>query len=259
MNSLNVLLILTFTSSLTVGCASIETSTPGDPLESINRPIHKFNSQVDKAVLKPVAQGYTNLVAPEFRSCVGNFFANLDDVNSTVNHLLQGKLVGAFNDACRVVLNSTVGLFGLVDAASELGFRKTNDEDFGQTLGYWGVGSGPYLVVPFYGPSTLRDFTGRLVDGFLDPLANHKPVDERLVGTAVNVVDTRARLMPATDLVDRIALDSYSFVRDAYLSRRASQIRDGKPEDEEIEQAYPEMGASLMRRTQMRSVVFKPF
>lgn len=259
MNHLKVFFMIALTSFLVGGCATVQTPAESDPLESVNRSVLKFNQKVDDVVLKPVAQGYTDYVAPEFRTCVANFFANLEGVNSAVNNVLQGKFAAAVNDTCRVLLNSTVGLLGLVDAASELGFPKKDEEDFGQTLGYWGLGAGPYLVLPFFGPTTLRDFTGRLVDGFIDPLANHKPVNERLVAKSTDVVDTRARLLPATNLVDRVALDRYSFIRDAYLARRESQIRDGMPAEKEVDDYYPEMGASFMRRASYRSVFLKAF
>lgn len=210
-------------------CTTVKNPTPTDPLEGFNRSVDSFNQVVDRVALKPAAKGYNAVVPEEIRGCVTNFFANLDDVASSLNNLLQLKPKRAFTDMCRVVLNSTVGLLGLVDVATQFGIERTN-EDFGQTLGYWGVGSGPYLVVPFLGPSSVRDFPARFVDNQVDPLANHEPVDERLIATGVDVVDTRARLIPATDLVDRVALDKYSFVRDAFLARRASQIRDGKPD-----------------------------
>lgn len=213
-------------------CTTVQQPTEGDPFEGFNRSVDSFNQGFDRMIAKPVAQGYQKNVAWEFRTCVTNFFGNLEDVGSAVNNLFQGKFKSAFTDTCRVVLNTTVGLLGLVDAASEMGLEKT-DEDFGQTLGVWGVGSGPYLVLPFFGPSSLRDLSGRVVDGQIDPLSNHEPVDERLVATGVDAVDTRARLLPATDFVDRVALDKYSFVRDAYLACRESQIRDGRQVDEE--------------------------
>lgn len=213
-------------------CTTVQQPTEGDPFEGFNRSVDGFNQEFDQLVAKPLAQTYEKNVAWEFRACITNFFGNLEDVGSAVNNLLQGKFKAAFTDTCRVVVNTTVGLLGLVDAASEMGLEKT-DEDFGQTLGYWGVGSGPYLVLPFLGPSSLRDLSGRLVDGQVSPLSNHEPVDERLIATGVDAVDTRARLLPATDLVDRVALDKYSFVRDAYLARRESQVRDGQPAVEE--------------------------
>lgn len=215
------------------GCASVANRNPADPLEGFNRRVDGFNQAVDSFALRPIAKGYVDTVPPEVRMCVGNFFSNLGDVKNVLNNVLQLKPKAAFNDMCRIAINSTIGILGLVDVASELGFQK-HDEDFGQTLGYWGVGSGPYLVLPILGPSTIRDFPARILDRQVDPLAQHDPVNERNVGIVTDAVDKRARLLPATDLVDRVALDKYSFVRDAYLARRASQIRDGAPDPSEL-------------------------
>lgn len=230
--------------SMASACTTMRAPSDTDPLEGFNRSIDSFNEAVDQGVGKPLARGYNNYVAPEFRTCIANFFANLDDLGIAVNNLLQGKPKDALSDLCRVAINSTVGLLGLVDVASDFGFEK-HDEDFGQTLGVWGVGPGPYVVLPFFGPSNLRDAFGRVVDGTVDPLGNHRPVDERNVARFIDVVDTRARLLPATDLVDRVALDKYSFVRNAYLARRASQIRDGRPEEEQEEEVTSDKSSML--------------
>lgn len=237
-------------------CTTIQEPTEGDPFEGFNRSVHDFNEGFDKVVAKPVAKGYEDVVAWEFRTCVTNFFNNLDDVSSAVNNLLQGKFKSAFTDTCRVVVNSTVGILGLADAASEFGIERTN-EDFGQTLGYWGVPSGPYLVLPFFGPSSMRDLTGQVADSFVEPLPNHEPVDERVVATAIDAVDTRARLLPATDLVDRIALDKYSFIRDAYLARRESQVRDGKTDEGALNRVMPE-DVSVIQHKPFASVEMVP-
>lgn len=221
--------------ALAAGCTSVRAPSDADPFEGFNRGVDSFNQTVDKVALKPVAQGYDKYVPGAVKSCVGNFFSNLNDISIAVNNLLQGKFKEAGSDICRFAINTTVGVLGLTDPASGMGFQK-HDEDFGQTLGYWGVGSGPYLVLPLLGPSTIRDTAGRVVDNPMDPLAQHTPVDERNSAIAVKAVDKRAELLPATNLVDRVALDKYSFVRDAYLASRASKIRDGKPapEDEEL-------------------------
>jgi phospholipid-binding lipoprotein MlaA len=203
-----------------------------DPLEGLNRSIDGFNQVVDKAVIKPLAQGYDKVTPPEIKTVIGNFFSNLDDVSVAFNNLLQGKPKAAGSDITRFALNTTIGIVGLADVATELGFQK-NDEDFGQTLGVWGMGSGPYLVLPLLGPSTLRDAPARFVDAPLDPLYHYDDVRVRNSLLVVNVVNTRARLLPATDLVERIALDQYAFVRDAYLKRRASLVRDGAPDPNE--------------------------
>lgn len=203
-----------------------------DPLEGFNRSVDGFNQVVDKAVVKPLAQGYDKATPPEIKLVIGNFFSNLDDVRVAVNNLLQGKPKAAGSDITRFALNTTIGIVGLADVATELGFQK-NDEDFGQTLGVWGVGSGPYLILPLLGPSTLRDGSARVVSASLDPLYHYDNVRARNSLVLISAVNARARLLPATDLVERIALDQYAFVRDAYLKRRASLIRDGAPDPNE--------------------------
>lgn len=211
---------------LACGCTTVRAPSQSDPWEGFNRGVSEFNDVVDKVALRPLAKGYDKIVPNEIQTCVGNFFSNLNDLSIALNNLLQGKPKAAAQDFCRFALNTTVGILGFVDVASDLGFPK-HDEDFGQTLGYWGVNSGPYVVLPFIGPSTVRDTAGRVGDAPLDPLGQHTPVDERNTAIFVKAVDKRASLLPTTDLVDRIALDKYSFIRDAYLARRASQVRDG--------------------------------
>ena len=229
---------------LSTACTSMRAPSDTDPLEGFNRSVDGFNQVVDKAVVKPVAQGYEKVTPPEIKIVIGNFFSNLDDVRVAVNNLLQGKPKAAGNDAARFALNTTIGIVGLVDVATELGFQK-NDEDFGQTLGVWGVGSGPYLILPFLGPSTLRDGSARFVSASLDPLYHYDNVRARNSLVLLNAVQVRARLLPATDLVERVALDQYAFVRDAYLKRRASLIRDGAPDpNEQIYEDFEEESRS---------------
>lgn len=246
--------------SLAAGCTTMRAPSESDPLEGFNRSVDGFNQVVDKAVVKPLAKGYDRITPPEVKTVIGNFFSNLDDVSIAVNNLLQGKPKAAGNDITRFALNSTLGIIGFADVATELGFQK-NDEDFGQTLGVWGVGSGPYLVLPILGPSTLRDAPARFVDAPLDPLFHQDDVRIRNSLLVVNVVNTRARLLPATDLVERVAVDQYAFVRDAYLKRRASLVRDGASdpkervyedyEDEprtEVPQLLPPFKTALMQK-----------
>lgn len=216
-----------------------------DPLEGLNRTVDGFNQVVDKAVVKPLAQGYDKVAPPEIKTVIGNFFSNLDDVSVAVNNLLQGKPKAAGSDITRFALNTTIGIVGIADVATELGFQK-HDEDFGQTLGVWGMGSGPYLILPLLGPSTLRDAPARFVDAPLDPLYHYDDVRVRNSLFVVNAVNTRARLLPATDLVERVALDQYAFVRDAYLKRRASLIRDGAPDPtEQVYEDFEEESSSM--------------
>ena len=211
------------------GCA---TNNPRDPLEPMNRVVYKFNDGFDRAIAKPVAQGYRAVVPEIARTGVTNFFSNLDDVWVVVNQLLQGKPKTAIDDFGRVMLNSTVGLFGLVDIASDRGLPKHN-EDFGQTLGRWGVTSGPYLVIPFFGPSDFRDALGwGLVDVHGDLVGRIHDVPTRNTLYGVRLINTRANLLDASRLLDDAALDPYSFLREAYLQRRQSLVYDGNPPPE---------------------------
>ena len=211
------------------GCASTSTyHNPKDPLESLNRKIYKFNDTMDKVVLKPVAKGYKAVVPPTGRTMVHNFFSNLDDVIVTLNDLLQFKLKQAFSDTGRLLINTTVGAFGLVDAASQVGYPK-HDEDFGQTLGYWGAPPGPYLVLPFLGPSDLRDGIGLYVDSRPSRLRRINDVRSRNQLYVLDAVDTRAGLLDQEGILSGAVLDPYSFMRDAYLLHRRSLVYDGHP------------------------------
>lgn len=205
------------------GCAS--SGNPADPLEGMNRAVYKFNDVVDRAALKPVATAYTKVVPEPARQCIGNVFANISDVLVTVNSLLQGKVGDAIGDACRVLMNTTVGLGGCIDIASQAGLEKHN-RDFGQTFGKWGVTSGPYLVLPFVGPSNFRDGAGYLLGSYLDPVWNIPHVPTRNVVAGIRIVDTRSQLLTASDVLEEAALDKYSFVRDAYMQRRQGMVED---------------------------------
>lgn len=209
------------------GCASTATN-PQDPLEGYNRAVFRFNDAVDRSVLKPTATAYKNTLPTFMQTGVNNFFGNLSDAWSAVNNLLQGKGQAGMGDVTRVALNSTFGIFGLLDIASEAGIPKHN-EDFGQTLGTWGVPSGPYLMLPLLGPSTVRDTVALPADFAGDPWGHKEPVNWRNVGSAVRVVDKRANLLEASSLLEEAALDRYEFLRDGYLQRRQSQVYDGNP------------------------------
>ena len=210
------------------GCATTG-GNPDDPLEGYNRAMFRFNDGVDKAIIKPVASGY-KAVMPEFaRTGVTNFFSNLGDVWIGVNNMLQGKLGAGASDFGRFAINSTVGILGLFDVASNAGLDKHN-EDFGQTLGRWGMGSGAYVVLPILGPSTVRDGISRLaIDWHGDPLwyVGNIPTRNELLG--VRAVDSRANLLDAGRLAEEAALDPYAYVRSAYLQRRRNLIYDGNP------------------------------
>ncbi len=217
-----VWVLICLVSVLGAGCAS--SNTPGDPLEGFNRAMFGFNEALDDAVLKPLATGYKNITPEPARDCVGNVFSNINDVFVAINSLLQGKAGDAVSDACRVLINSTVGILGCFDVASKMGLEKHN-RDFGQTFGKWGIASGPYLVLPFLGPSSIRDGVGRVIYSSLDPVwANHIPT--RNVAFSLRTVDTRASLLTAGRAVEDAALDKYAFIRDAYVQRRQSMIED---------------------------------
>ncbi|MEI6738582.1 MAG: VacJ family lipoprotein, partial [Pseudomonadota bacterium] len=219
-----VLVLLTI--YLLAGCASTN-APPADPLERLNRATFKFNDVVDNAILIPVAKSY-QAVTPQFvRSGVSNTFGNISDVSTSLNNLLQGKPADAASDFGRVIVNSTLGILGLFDVASSMGLEKHN-EDFGQTLGKWGVGSGPYLVIPLMGPSTLRDSGGRFVDGQLSysKLIRHVPTRNETFG--LDIIHIRAELLNASKTLDEASLDKYQFLRDAFLQRRLNLVHDGK-------------------------------
>jgi phospholipid-binding lipoprotein MlaA len=204
------------------GCAS--SNTPGDPFEGFNRAMFGFNEGVDNAVLKPIATGYRTVVPEPARECVSNVFSNINDVFVAVNSLMQGKAGDAVSDACRVLVNSTVGLLGCFDVGSKIGLEKHN-RDFGQTFGKWGIASGPYLVLPFLGPSNIRDGVGSIIYSSLDPVwANHIPT--RNVAYSLRAVNRRAELLTASSAIEDASLDKYAFVRDAYGQRRQSLIND---------------------------------
>jgi phospholipid-binding lipoprotein MlaA len=209
------------------GCATTTANNPKDPFEKFNRAMFTFNDTVDQVALKPVATAYKAVLPSFVQRGIGNFFGNLNDVWSGTNNLMQGKGEAGLSDFSRFVVNSTFGVIGLIDVASEVGLRK-HDEDFGQTLGYWGVPSGPYLMLPLMGPSTLRDTMALPIDGQGDLWRYKDPVNVRNIGTAVSLVDQRAALLDASNLMEEAALDRYEFIRDSYLQRRQNKVFDGE-------------------------------
>ncbi len=219
------------------GCA---TQGNKDPLEGLNRGIYKFNDTVDKAAIKPIAGAYKAVLPSPVRTGVNNFFSNLGTVVTIINDLLQFKFSDAMDDTGRFVINSTFGIAGLIDWASMDGIEK-NDEDFGQTLGYWGWKDSAYLVLPFLGPSTLRDTGGLIVDGaFFDPIGYVDDARDRNQLLLTKFIDTRASYLPGSDLLDEAALDPYAFMRDAYLQRRNNQIHDGNAPKENLQDGADE-------------------
>jgi phospholipid-binding lipoprotein MlaA len=211
---------------LLAGCAT--SGNPKDPIEGFNRAVFAFNEGLDAAIVKPVAKGYEAVLPSPIRTGVTNFFGNIEDVFIGVNNLLQGKVPQAFNDFGRVAINSTIGLLGVLDIASEAGLEK-HDEDFGQTFGRWGVGNGAYVVVPVFGPRTVRDTVGLVLDVAADPVADHRPRRTRDLALVLRTINDRANLLPADKVVEEAALDKYSYMRDAYLQRRRNLIHDGNP------------------------------
>lgn len=210
------------------GCATGPQAHPQDPLEPLNRQVSTFNDGLDRVVLKPVATAYRDTVPSPLRTGVNNFFGNWRDLWSAVNALLQAKPREAAESVMRVSVNTVFGLGGVLDVAGEMGIPRTT-LDFGQTLGRWGVPSGPYLVLPVFGPSSVRDTVGLVVDDrgdVIDQAVSHVPTRNSAV--ALRVVDTRAGLLRAGALIDEVALDKYSFMRDAYLQRRRAA---GAPEE----------------------------
>lgn len=197
-----------------------------DPWQGFNRAMFTFNEQIDRYAVKPLAQGYRFVMPDLAEEGVNNFFSNLGDVRSTVNNLLQGKIDNALTSAVRVVFNSTFGLAGLIDVSTPMGLEQ-KPEDFGQTLGYWGMSSGPYLVLPFLGPSTVRDGIGLVPDMPLDPIGqvDHVPTRNSLYG--LRLINARAQLLKAEQIISG---DKYIFMRDAYLQRREYLVNDGEVE-----------------------------
>jgi len=204
---------------------------PADPWEPFNRRVHSFNEKLDESLVKPVATAYRDIVPQLLRTGVENVFGNVADVWSAANHLLQGKPEPAAEMTMRVVINTWLGLGGLLDVASEAGLHR-QPEDFGQTLGRWGIGPGPYVVLPLFGPRTLRDAAGMPLDWQVSLQSLPHEARSRFALSGLDAVQTRAGLLGATSLMDQVALDKYSFVRDSHLARRRSLVYDGDPPPE---------------------------
>ena len=201
-----------------------------DPFEDLNRDIFIFNEKLDEKLLKPAALTYRK-VTPQFaRTGLTNFFNNLEEIDTTINQVLQGEIKYAFNDAGRFVINSTIGLFGLIDVASKMGLEK-HEEDFGQTLGVWGFDSGPYIMIPFLGPSNPRDLLSRPISSFLSGTFAMEDNDVKITLVGIDALETRERLLDAETL---IIGDKYIFVKDAYIQSREYEINNGSTEDDEF-------------------------
>jgi len=217
-------LLAAFLLVVATGCATGPNANPSDPLEPMNRSIYKFNDAVDGAVLKPMASGYKAVVPSPVRQGVSNFFSNLGDVWSMINHALQFEIVNAGKTAVRLGINTIFGIGGIFDIATDAGVTPPK-ADLGQTLGKWGIPSGPYVVIPILGPSSVRDGTGTITATYYDPVNRISDNATRNVTTVIRIIDVRTQLLSATDAVDEIALDKYSFIRDVYLKRRQSLIK----------------------------------
>jgi len=224
-------------SALLQGCASTPYANTNDPYESFNRKVFVFNEEMDKRLLRPGAVAYKAILPDFVEKSISNFTNNLKDAWSFVNMVLQGEGAPAVEGLMRVVVNSTFGLGGLLDVASDMQLDRRS-EDLGQTFAVWGAPKGPYLVLPFFGPSTVRDTIGLPADIYAMPsLAD---VGARNAVTVVQVLSLRSQLLGATDLLSEVALDKYSFVRDAYLQRRRNLIYNGNPPDQYDDGEYSE-------------------
>jgi len=212
------------------GCATTA-NNPKDPYEGFNRAMFSVNEGID-VVVKPVAQGYDTVTPRLVKAGIGNFFGNIADIWTALNNFLQGKGTQGVNDLGRVLVNTTFGIAGLFDVASEMGYEK-HSEDFGQTLGVWGVGDGSYLFWPVLGPRTTRDTFGVAVDMYADPIPRIGDVPVRNTLMGLRFIDARAGLLPADKVVEQAAFDKYNYIRDAYLQNRRSVIYDGNPPAEE--------------------------
>ena len=223
-----------------MGCTTIEgPANPDDPFESFNRSMYAFNETLDEYAMKPIAEGYQAITPDAVDTGITNFFSNLNDVLVLINDLLQLKIDQALATSARIVFNSTFGLFGIMDVATDFGLAK-HDEDFGQTLGYWGVESGPYLVLPFFGPSSVRDGIGFLVDFSAenDLVYDDMSTNNATGLMAVKYIDIRADLLKAKDIVDETALDPYAFIRDGWMQRRQNKVYDGNPPEEDEDDLF---------------------
>lgn len=224
---------------LLAGCASGPNANPADPLEPLNRGIYQFNDAVDRTIFKPVATTYRDVTPTLVQRGIGNFFNNLEDAWSFVNNVLQFKGEAAGDSFFRFGVNTFIGLGGVLDVATEMQIER-HPEDFGQTLGYWGLGSGPYIVLPLLGPSNLRDAAALSVDAKGDAVINIEHVPTRNSLWALRATDDRADLLKVEGVLDGAALDRYSFIRDAYLQRRRNAVYDGDPPEEApVEDAAP--------------------
>ena len=237
MRTITLLLKTSLLSSILLlsACATTNSSVEAnDPFEGYNRAVYAFNTTVDKAIIKPVAKGYDAVLPDPIQMGVSNFFSNLNEITVILNDLLQLKFGQAVDDTGRFLLNSTVGFAGIFDVAGHAG-HTGHDEDFGQTLGVWGVEPGAYTVLPFFGPRNVRDSFGLVGDILTDPVTYVDDVGARNALTALKVIDSRANLLGVQKVLDEAAMDEYSYVRDAYIQRRQNLVYDGNPPEEDFD------------------------
>tara|TARA_B100001093_G_scaffold513747_1_gene586297 strand:+ start:147 stop:890 length:744 start_codon:yes stop_codon:yes gene_type:complete len=221
---ITILLVFLLTSCSTTG------SSKNDPLEPMNRAIFGFNEIVDDNIFEPVAKTYKYITPDPIETGVSNFFSNVGEVSTIANDVFQFKFKQAGYDFLRFSINTTVGIFGIFDVASSVGLEK-NKEDFGQTLGYWGIPQGPYLVLPFFGSSSFRDAPGLYADRQISPVEQLHNKEELALDT-LNIIDKRAKLLRATKILDTAAKDKYIFIRESYLQKRESMVKDGEAEED---------------------------
>lgn len=226
--------LLMLVAALLSGCATSPNGAVNDPLEPINRGIYAFNEKADQYVIEPVARGYRWITPAFVDRGITNFFNNLDDVVVFVNDVLQFKFHQAASDGGRFLVNSTIGILGFFDVATDIGLPKHN-EDFGQTLGAYGLGPGPYLVIPILGPSNLRDAFGSFADTYVDPIYYIEDYDARMATLVLKGIDLRADNISTKKIIDEAALDPYDFVRSGYLQRRNYLVYDGNPPLDDLE------------------------
>jgi phospholipid-binding lipoprotein MlaA len=215
------------------GCVAVQgPPDPHDPWESFNRGVYSLNDKLDRAILKPTAKGYRAITPDAVETGVTNFFSNLEDIPIFLNELLQFKLLDALSDTGRLVVNTTLGIGGIFDVATPIGLDKHN-EDFGQTLGRWGIGTGPYLVLPLFGPSSPRDAFGLTGEYAVGPIRQVEDTSTRNSLYVIEIIDTRAQLLSLDKVIDEAALDPYIYIRDAWIQRRRSLVYDGNPPPDE--------------------------
>jgi len=228
---------LLLAAALLCGCATQPATKrdPRDPFERINRATFKFNDALDRAALKPIAKGYRKITPHFVQTGVSNFMDNLDNPRTIVNDLLQGKLKASLNDTGRLLLNTTIGLGGILDPATDAGLDK-GEEDFGQTMGKWGIHSGPYIVLPLLGSSTLRDAIGRVPDTYTSPIHYVRQSGIRWGLYGLSAIDTRARFLDLEQALSQ-TYDRYAFLKNAYLQRREYQVTDGQAPEEPLDES----------------------